>query len=63
MAVPRVYVRRRTTVWSGTNIYSHQTSDTGRTNIDFFIPTALRSVSDGGGGSDFRFFATQKTSR
>ena len=33
MAVPRVYVRRGTTVWIGTYLLTD-----GRTNIDFFIP-------------------------
>ena len=33
MTVPRVYVRRGTTVWIGT---SHSLTYTGRTNIDFF---------------------------
>ena len=27
-------------------------------NLQSLIPTALRSVSDGGGGSDFRFLVT-----
>ena len=46
MAVPRVYVRRGTTVWSVTNIsltHRHQTN-TGRTNIDFFIPLHNRPL-------------------
>ena len=47
MAVPRVYVRRRTTVWSVTHIshltHSHLTH-TGRTNIDFFIPLHNRPL-------------------
>ena len=46
MAVPRVYVRRGTTVWSVT--HSHLTSHLlthGRTNIDFFIPLHNRPQS------------------
>ena len=35
MAVPRVYVRRGKTVLIGT---SYVLTNTGRTNIDFFIP-------------------------
>ena len=48
MAVPRVYVRRGTTVWSVTSHISHQThirlTHTGRTNIDFFIPLHNRPL-------------------
>ena len=46
MAVPRVYVRRGTTVWIGTD--SHLTD--GRTNIDFFIPLHNRPQRGNEGG-------------
>ena len=45
MAVPRVYVRRGTTVWIGTYIsLTHSLTNTGRTNIDFFIPLHNRPL-------------------
>ena len=45
MAVPRVYVRRGTTVWSVTDSLTHiRLTHTGRTNIDFFIPLHNRPL-------------------